>query len=213
MIYLIGGSPRCGKTTLAQFLSRQLSIPWLATDTIESIVSECISSSDFNKTFPKSVMRRQTKKSNDVMYTEFTPKQIARAYIKQSRAVWKAISMLVSCELYEGRSFILEGYHIHPKLVSILKKKYGSKNIKAIFLTKTNIENIIAGSINHSSKTDWFVQKTKDYNTYMKIAEMVAELGLFFQDQAKKYNFKVLKMDNNFGKNMRFAERYLLSKT
>jgi len=212
MIYLIGGSPRCGKTTLAQFLSRQLSIPWLATDTLESIVSECISSSDFNKMFPKSVTRRQTKKSNDVMYTEFTPKQIARAHIKQSRAVWKAISMLVSCELYEGRSFILEGYHIHPKLVSMLKKKYGSKNIKAIFLTKTNVKNIIKGSINYSSKTDWFVQKTNDPKIYVKVAEMIAELGNFFQGQAKKHRLKILEMDSSFKANMRLAEKYFLDR-
>lgn len=66
MIYLISGSSRCGKTTLAQFLSKQLSIPWLATDTLKSIVSECISSSDFNKMFPKSVMRRQTKKRRNM---------------------------------------------------------------------------------------------------------------------------------------------------
>ncbi len=212
MIYLIGGSPRCGKTTLAQFLNRQLGISWLATDTLESIISGYVNSRDFNKTFPKTAIRRKTGNSNDVMYSKYTPKQIANAYIKQSQAVWRAIDMLVACEIYEGRSFILEGYHVHPKLVNTLQKKYGKKNIKAAFLTKTNVKNIIKGSVNYSSKTDWFVQKTKDPKTYSKIAEMIASLGIFFQAEAKRYKFKILEMDSGFQTSMHSAERYLLRK-
>ena len=32
MIYLIGGPPRCGKTTLARQLARIVQSPWLQTD-------------------------------------------------------------------------------------------------------------------------------------------------------------------------------------
>ena len=35
MIYLIGGPPRCGKTTVASKLSLDTGIPWVSTDTIE----------------------------------------------------------------------------------------------------------------------------------------------------------------------------------
>lgn len=38
MIYLITGSPGCGKTTLAKNLSNQLSIPWISANTLESII-------------------------------------------------------------------------------------------------------------------------------------------------------------------------------
>lgn len=37
MIYLIGGPPKCGKTTLAKQLAKKLGIQWVATDTLEVI--------------------------------------------------------------------------------------------------------------------------------------------------------------------------------
>ncbi|OGF22453.1 hypothetical protein A2Y83_04145 [Candidatus Falkowbacteria bacterium RBG_13_39_14] len=37
MIYLIGGPPRCGKTTLAKEMSKKLRIPWVSTDALEVV--------------------------------------------------------------------------------------------------------------------------------------------------------------------------------
>ncbi len=38
MIYLIGGPPRCGKTTLAKEMSKKLEIPWISSDALEVVV-------------------------------------------------------------------------------------------------------------------------------------------------------------------------------
>lgn len=211
MIYFIGGSPRCGKTTLAQLISKRLGISWLATDTLESIISKHVSVRDFDKKFPKSVLRKKTGNSNDVMYTRYTPKQIANAYIKQSESVWKAIETLVTCELYEKRSFVIEGYHVHPNLVKKLEKKYGKKNIKALFLVKTSIKNIIQNSVTYSSSTDWFVKKTKNPKIYSTIAEMILLFSKFFEREAAKHKYKVFKTDGNFKESIRAAEKYLLT--
>lgn len=43
MIYLIGGPPKCGKTTLAKKLSKELGIQWVVSDTLQVVVREYVS--------------------------------------------------------------------------------------------------------------------------------------------------------------------------
>lgn len=38
MIYLIGGPPRCGKSTLAHLLCRRSAIPWISTDALVQVL-------------------------------------------------------------------------------------------------------------------------------------------------------------------------------
>ena len=52
MIYLIGGAPRCGKTTFSKRLAAKKRIPWISTDLIESIVAEYMSPAERQKGFP-----------------------------------------------------------------------------------------------------------------------------------------------------------------
>lgn len=98
MIYLIGGPPRCGKTTVAKLLSKKLDIPWISTHTLESIVSVTLKQAygaedkGITEAFPKDEIRKATEHSNDRMYTEYTPEEIAQAYIKQAGATSEAIS-------------------------------------------------------------------------------------------------------------------------
>lgn len=209
MIYLIGGAPRCGKTILAKLLSKKLNIPWIATDTLESVAMVYTSKKDFNKCFPKSVIRRKTQYSNDIMYAQYSTKHIAGAYIKQSRTVWKAIGQLAEYELKQGRSYIIEGYHIHPLLVVKLKKKFSARKIKGVFLAKFNIDGIVRHSKQFTSKTDWFVKKTNNKDTYPKIASMIGELSKYFEKEARKYNQKIYVMDTHFKTKHSEALRYL----
>ncbi|MBD3244903.1 MAG: hypothetical protein GF335_02830 [Candidatus Moranbacteria bacterium] len=50
-----------------------------------------------------------------------------------------------------------------------------------------------------STPNDWILRKTKEKETLYKIAEMISYYGQFFDKEAKKYKFKVLNMDNDFG--------------
>ncbi|MFA6503887.1 MAG: AAA family ATPase [Patescibacteria group bacterium] len=52
MIYLIGGPPRSGKTTLAKFASKKLGIPWISCDTLEVIAGAYMGKQKWNKTHP-----------------------------------------------------------------------------------------------------------------------------------------------------------------
>ena len=193
MIYLIGGPPRCGKTTLAKRLGR----PWISADMLESIVREHTKKTDLDRLFPKNVMRKKTKDSNDLMYGAYSAVAIAKAYIAQAKASWKAIETVVECEISEGYDYVIEGHQIHPKLVAKLMKRYG-KEIAPLFLVRSDIDDIVSGCLKNKAKNDWFLQNTRDKKTYYKIAEMIRVYGEYFEKEAGKYGLKVANMDGDF---------------
>lgn len=198
MIYLISGAPRCGKTTIAKKLAKKLHISWISADTLESIVKINISPNDRKRLFPKDIIRKETKQSNDIMYTKYNPKEIKNAYIKQAKASWKAISTLIDCKIREGNNFIIEGHQLHPKLIFDLTKKYGKENIRSLILTRFSVNKIIEGCLKNKAKNDWFIQKTKENKTYYKMAEMIKEYSYFFEKEAKKYKIDIANVDTNF---------------
>ena len=209
MIYLIGGAPRCGKTTIAQQLSKRLRVPWISADTLESIVTEYFSDEELDQCLPKRRMRVQTKHSNDLMYSTFTAKQIVNAYRKQAKATQKAIEMLVLVQEQEGQDYIIEGYQVHPALMKKLIKKYGAHHVRAMVVTRFDVEGIVKGCLSHKAKSDWFTQKTKDPATYPKIATMIAQYSRTFEREAKKLGIQTINMDQNFNEQVKEAVRRL----
>jgi len=193
MIYLIGGPPRCGKTTLA----KRLPYSWISADTLEGVVRDMTNKADLDRLFPKNRMRRKTKNSNDLMYTTYSAKDIVKAYIQQSKATWKAIESVVVSKIGEGHDYVIEGHQIHPALVSKLMKKY-KKEIKPIFLTRSDTNEIVSGCLKHKAKNDWFIQKTKNKEAYYLMAEMIRVYGEYYEKEAKKVGLKVMNMDGDF---------------
>lgn len=197
MIYLIGGPPKCGKTTLAKELSKSFGIPWISTDSLQSIVYAYTDKKDIPKKFPWGEIRRQTKRSNDIAYNKYSAKQIVSVYRSQAKSTFKAIEMMALSEITDGNDLIIEGYHIEPQFVANLNKKYGGK-IKSVFLVKKDAEKFVHDIKKTSTPNDWIINRTKNADTYNLIAKMICEYGKFFGNEAKKRHLKVIKMDDNF---------------
>ena len=206
MIYLIGGPPKCGKTTLAKKLSKHLGIQWVASDTLQVVareyVSKYASKQEMGKLYPHNALKGET---NDETYSLNTPKQIAKNYIQQAKASYDAVDMFSICEITDGNDYIIEGYHITPQLAAQLIKKYGSKHFRVLFLVKSDIEKFVDDVKKSSTPNDWILAKTQEKETLYKIAEMINYYGQFFGQEAKKYKFKVLNMDNDFGGQLKKA--------
>lgn len=198
MIYLIGGPPKCGKTTLAKKLSRALETPWISTDSLQSVVRAYTNKEDISKKFPWSIRRRQTKRNNDIAYNTFSADEILGFYRTQAKSVFKAIEMMTICEITDGNNLIIEGYHIEPSLVVRLQKKHGKKNILGIILIKTDAKKLVKDITKTKTPNDWIISKTKNVETYSKIAEMICRYGKFLKNEAKKKGLIVINMDNNF---------------
>lgn len=209
MIYLIGGPPRSGKTTLAKKLAHRLRIGWVSADILESVVREYTPAKEYRRLFPKNILREQTQGSNDLMYTKFSAKQIVQAYIKQGKTTWKAIRVFIEQCVHESHDFIIEGHQLHPKLVSELMKKY-PENIRAVFLTKQDEMSIVAGFTKNKATSDWVIQKTKNIAIFREIARMLIIFGTYIQEEANAYGLNVYSMDEKFSKQFAMLERVLL---
>lgn len=206
MFYLIGGAPRCGKTTVAKELSQKLGIPWISTDTLESTIMEYVDDSKFESYFPKSTLRKLTNNSNDEMYTKYTAEEIVDTYISQGASLAKGIKMFVASEAAYNHDYILEGHHIHPRLISELENQF---EIKAIFLGRDDTSKTLAAITQNPKANDWVTTKTKDPQTYQPIAEMLTTFSTRIKSEASENNQLYLSMDDDFSETIQLIVRKL----
>ena len=198
MIYLIGGPPKCGKTTLAKALSNKLQIPWVSSDTLQVIARAYINKYAADKhasLFPHKESKGQ---NNDETYSNYTPEQITKNYITQGKTSYPAIDMFSICEITDGHDYIIEGYHVTPECAKDLVQKYGASNFQVVFLTKFDTDKFIEDIHKSTTTNDWILAKTHKPETFAKIAQMVSLYSQYFESEAKKFNFPVLNLDTNF---------------
>ena len=169
MIYLIGGPPKCGKTTLAKRLSKSKGIPWVSTDTLQCVIKPYMNKKYFSKKFPTN---NQRGKNNDEKYSKYSTNEIVEAYQQQAKTSYQAIDMFTVCEITDGNDFVVEGYHVEPELVADLNSKYPNK-IKSIFLIKTDELKFINDIKKSTTPNDWIIARTNKEETYGKIAKMI----------------------------------------
>ncbi len=205
-VYLIGGPPKCGKTTLAKEFSKKFSIPWISADTLENIVAAYATKELKPSIFPHSYLRGD---SNDEFYSLHSTQAIVDGYIEQSKASYSAIGAIVETQLVDKDDYIIEGYQVTPEIVDTIIKKLGMNNIKAIFLVKKNAAKFVQDIHKSTTPNDWILRKTKNEETFSKISEMVKTYSDFFESEAKKYHLDILEMDTDFDKQLQQAIHYL----
>ena len=207
MIYLIGGPPKCGKTTLAKKLSKSERIPWVSTDTLQCVIMPFMNKKDLLEKFPTSTQRCN---NNDEKYDKYSTNEIIDAYQKQAKTSYKAIDMFAISEITEGNDFIIEGYHVEPELIVDLQSKYPNK-IKSVFLVKANEEKFIDNINKSTTPNDWIIERTNNKETYNKISKMICEYSKIIEKECKKHGFKVVNMDDDFDNKIVEAIEYLMN--
>lgn len=194
-LFLIGGPPKCGKTTLAKALSKQLSVPWISADTLQNIVWAYTPQEKHAALFPHSYLRGD---SNDEFYSEHTAREIVEGYIAQGKTMDDAVSMMAETYLIDKDDFIVEGYQVTPELANRIFEKFGREHIKAVFLVRHNEEQFVQDVHKSTTPNDWILRKTKNDETFTKIAQMVIEYSHYFEQEAQKYKLPVFQMDTEF---------------
>ncbi len=207
-IILIGGPPRSGKTTLAQKVSSELNIPWISTDAFDDIAKGYVSEADRDILFPKSALRRKSGGGNDKMYSTFQTSEIVEAYLKQAETIHSAIKSFVDCANTEGWDYVIEGYHITPKLISTLSVE--NQNILSIMLVSTNGDEVIDRSKESNTKQDWLRDNTKNQETFGKVSKMVTLFSNKINEEAKEFNVKVIDTSENFAVRSEEALNHLI---
>ena len=109
VIYLVGGAPRVGKSTLAQRLLISDGIPWLPTDVIRTVVRRVVPEVDAVDQDPVDAVALA-----EIMYP----------HIEQAAEVCAE----------EADRFLIEGFELAPSYPARLRAALGGSEIRACFL-------------------------------------------------------------------------------
>lgn len=203
MIYLIGGSPRGGKSILSRKLSWKLNVPYLSTDNIRPIVMPYFKGKEQKKKFPFESMFDLG--AIEKYFLDYTPRQIVNADIVESRTIWPGTKQLISHLLDCKMDYIIEGVHLLPNLVKVFKSNH---NVKILFLTKFDEEKIYKGFFKNKYNTDWLIDNIKDKNTVRLAAKSIGFYGVYFKRETKKHNFKLINTEDNFSRQINKAVHF-----
>jgi len=195
-IILIGGTPRAGKTTLAQKISKELSIPWISADVLGAVARTYVSEDKIDSLFPVNKIRKETGGGNDDLYNTYSGEEIASFYLKQGETVEKAISVFVEYAIHEGWDYIIEGHQVAPKVISELAKEY--PEVESVILVNTDSNEMLARSKTSNVKSDWLRDKTNSEETFEKIGQMINHYSLQLLEQCAAYNVKTVDMTEDF---------------
>jgi 2-phosphoglycerate kinase len=189
MIYLIGGPPRCGKTTLAEALSRKISIPYFALDHMTSMISPYIQEGEYLTKLPLRAARCETNYSNDIFYDRYSPEDIFGFYTRQAETYWPGVKNFVSYAIDDNLDLILEGWQILPHLLNSVLTDDNIGRLKVLFLYKIDIGDIASGLKASTASNDWALRNTKEEKTFSAIAKMISRFGAYVDSEANKYNY------------------------
>lgn len=204
MIYLIGGSPRGGKSILSKKLSKTLNIPYISTDNLMLVVLPYFKGKERYKNFPNLKMFDLT--AIDKFFQLYSGQEMLKADIKEAKSIWPGIKSLIDHLITCKVDYIIEGVHLLPSLVKQFKS---DKNIKIAFLVKLDKEKIYQGLIQNKDNNDWITSSTKDKKIIAMAAKSLCISGKFFFRETKKYGFKCFNTEDNFLDKINQAVKYL----
>src|ERR1700761_360615 len=114
MLYLIGGPPRCGKTTLSAALAKKLRIPYFSIDHIASVIPPYIPPERQDESFPLRAMRETVGNDNDRFFEKFSGPEIVGIYRRQAATCWPGVKNFIHYAIEDEHALVLEGWQLLP---------------------------------------------------------------------------------------------------
>ena len=180
MIYLIGGSPRGGKSILSRKLSKELNIPYVSTDNLRLVVLPYFKGGAKDKNFPHIKMFDLA--AIDKFFQLYSGREMLNADIREAKSIWPGTKSLIDHLLVCKMDYIIEGFHLLPGFVKCYQ---GNKNVKIAFLAKLDKEKIYQGLMQNKNNNDWITSNVKNKKVISMAAESLCDYGKFF----RRYKF------------------------
>ena len=210
MIYLIGGPPRGGKTTLAEALAKKKSIPYFSIDHVASVIGPYVPAGEYKRAFPLHIAAEESSYSNDVFYAKYSSRQVVDFYLRQAETCWPGVENFIKYALEDEHDLILEGWQILPCFLRSVITSENQPRLKILFLYKADMEAIVAGLKANRAKNDWVIKNTKNESTFPAIAGMISRFGSYIEAEAEKYNLQAINTDFDFKQKIAGSLRMLL---
>lgn len=202
MIYLIGGPPRCGKTTVARRLAAAIGSAWVQADWLDQGFSAYVPPGEYVPVAHRLSVDPDVPRAtlNDVRYAKYPAEAIVAFYRAMAARAWPGLQAIAEYALFDEEDFIIEGYQIDPRDVRRFLDAGGSTaaNVKAIFLYRADERDILASIKRGGHKNDWVQTKTQREETFARIARMIARYGAAVRADAERGGFPAFNMDGDF---------------
>jgi len=184
MIYLIAGSPRLGKSTIARQLAKTINAQLVSTDELEKQGAEQ----------PSVVFY------NDAQKNTLLPLQRIELVKNEAEQIISKIDSVISSSINNSQDIVIEGVHLFPGYVDKIIKKFEEENIKVLFLMSTNIKLILDGMVKNTSPNNWL--KEFDKEVLEQVALFTKVFSNYLYLECKKYNLPYMERSNDFQKDI-----------
>ena len=198
MLYLIGGPPRCGKTTLSAALAKRLQIPYFSIDHIASVIPPYIPSERQDESFPLRALRQKVNNDNDRFFETYSAEEIVGVYQRQAATVWPGVRNFIDYAIEDEHTLILEGWQLLPRLLAEIPLAERAGNVQIQYLYKTDVQEILSGLKANNPVNDWVLRHTKEDAGFLRIAQMISCFGKTIEKETSELRFKAINMDRDF---------------
>jgi 2-phosphoglycerate kinase len=189
MIYLLGGPPRVGKSTISRAIPKKYGISVVSTDSLGSVLENVLDPEAEPGLFVFTRFNEMPAADRINLMVENTP-ELINYTIEESRAVWKAVKPFILKEKEECRDVLIEGVAVLPELVRQIK----NIDYRVVFIGNQgneNKKNIKKGADNNEH--DWMRYASDEY--IGAFATFVVRMSAYIEQEARKYGFSYIEMD------------------
>lgn len=199
MIYLIGGPPRVGKTTLVNYVLQHHPMHAISTDAIRYMLRRSIAHEALDPALLTG-FDEEAPNTWDIRH----PQIILEEQNAESKALWPALEQLINSYEEDGMDLLVEGVAILPAFSHGLKRASHS-----VFLGNTSASHIeYIRSAAQQNAHDWMHGYTQD--ELENAAEFFGHMSGYIKSEAKNYGLSYQEMrDTTFHADLEVAVRQL----
>lgn len=122
--YLIGGTPRTGKTTLSMLLIKERPMLAASTDAIRYTLRQVINEADEPDLFHLGKYTSNNPEQRN--YLKSNPLDVMEVQNKESAIVWRSVVNFINSNIEDGFDVLIEGIAVLPSLILQLKCEYSA---------------------------------------------------------------------------------------
>lgn len=201
--FLIGGTPRVGKTTLTLRFLKEKPILATSTDAVRYMMRQIIKKSDEPDLFH--LGKYTSNNPEHQAYLRDHSSEIISIQNSESAIVWRSVKDLIESNIADGFDVLIEGIAVLPKFVRQLECAY-----TAVFLG--NQSDLHVQTILHTARknsNDWM--HNLDDQTIEAFAIFNKSFSKYIQGEAARYNLHYVEVhDDNFEHDISQALTFLL---
>lgn len=202
--YLIGGTPRTGKTTLTMQFIKEHPVLAASTDAIRYTLRRVINEADEPDLFH---LGKYT--SNDPerrAYLKSNPLDVVEVQNKESAIVWRSVANFIASNIEDGFDVLIEGIAVLPSLVKQLECEYS-----AVFLGNQSEEHFQTILKSARANIDDWMHELED-ETIEAFSVFNQRFSRYIEEEAVDNSMNYIEIhDHNFEVDIQKALKHLLN--